>query len=112
MKCFYAIFLSTLLGGGAFAANSKLNQYASISDCQSDSNIISHASPAEGSCHQVDGKTKALYLVTGSGAAGAQFIGYQQGSCGGPYVLGVTLDRGSCISRPDSLKSIEFGLIN
>lgn len=32
MKCFYTIFLSTLLGGGAFAANSKLNQYASISD--------------------------------------------------------------------------------
>lgn len=32
MQLSYTIFLSTLLGGGTFAANSKLNQYASISD--------------------------------------------------------------------------------
>jgi hypothetical protein len=32
MQLSYTVFLSALLGGGAFAANSKLNQYASISD--------------------------------------------------------------------------------
>jgi hypothetical protein len=32
MKCSYTILISALLGGGVFAANSKLNQYASISD--------------------------------------------------------------------------------
>lgn len=32
MKSFYTIFLAALLGGGVLAANSKLNQYASIND--------------------------------------------------------------------------------
>ncbi|KAE9372601.1 hypothetical protein N431DRAFT_466844 [Stipitochalara longipes BDJ] len=75
MKYSYTIFLCTLLGGGAFAANSKLNQYASISDCQNDVNIISHASPVEGSCHSVDSRTGALFLVTGGGADGAVYFG-------------------------------------
>ena len=92
MKCSYPLFLSSILGGGAFAANSKLNQYASISDwyvdetcfgqfnywwshSEADVNIISHASPPEESCHSVDSRTGALYLVTGSGAAGAVFWG-------------------------------------
>jgi len=42
---------------------------------QSDSNIISHASPVEGSCHSVDSRTGALFLVTGGGAAGAVYFG-------------------------------------
>jgi hypothetical protein len=38
-----------------------------------DTNIISHAAPAEGTCHEVNVNTAALYLVTGDGAAGAYF---------------------------------------
>ena len=72
---FCSIFLLAPFLGAALAANSKINQYASMDDCNNDRNIISHASPSESSCHKIDSRTKAMYLVVGSGAAAADFWG-------------------------------------
>ncbi|PVI01590.1 hypothetical protein DM02DRAFT_654329 [Periconia macrospinosa] len=74
MKGSYAIVLTFLLGQGVLAANPKLNQYASIDDCKNDRNIISHASPSLWSCHKVDGRTQAVYLVVGDGDAGQYYF--------------------------------------
>ncbi|KAE9362515.1 hypothetical protein N431DRAFT_475935 [Stipitochalara longipes BDJ] len=109
MKYSYTIFLSTLLGAGAFAANSKLNQYASISDCQSDSNIISHASPPEGSCHSIDSRTGALFLVTGGGADGAVYFGCSGTGCGQTIIE--PMQEGACIALPSGVGSIFFGQV-
>ncbi|KAN0096583.1 hypothetical protein V8E51_015388 [Hyaloscypha variabilis] len=106
MKYSYTIFLSTLLGGGVFAANSKLNQYATISDCQNDVNIISHSSPVIDTCHTVDSRTGALFLVTGGGAAGAIFQGSTLNDCSTDSFG--TLAEGSCIAAPGGIESIAF----
>ncbi|EPE35243.1 hypothetical protein GLAREA_10940 [Glarea lozoyensis ATCC 20868] len=98
------VALLTSLTLAAPQKNSKLNQYATIDDCNNDRNILFHASPSEGSCHGVDGKTGALYLVTGDGAAGAYFVSKTTGDCKGD---GPTLAQGTCIS-PNGAGSIEF----
>ncbi|KAE9365783.1 hypothetical protein N431DRAFT_472378 [Stipitochalara longipes BDJ] len=108
MKCSYTIFLSTLLGGGVLAANSKLNQYASLSDCQSDSNIISHSSPVLDTCHAVDSRTGALFLVTGGGASGALFYWFDTNDCAGDDKG--TLSEGSCIAAPSGIQGIAFAV--
>lgn len=41
----------------------------------SDTNIISHASPPVGTCHGIDSGTQAVYLVVGDGAAGSKYWG-------------------------------------
>lgn len=78
---FCSIFLLAPFLGVTLAANSKINQYASLDDCNHDRNIISHASPSEGSCHTIDGRTRALFLVVGSGAAAATFWGTNTSDC-------------------------------
>ncbi|KAE9367203.1 hypothetical protein N431DRAFT_495501 [Stipitochalara longipes BDJ] len=109
MKYSYTIFLSTLLGGGVLAANSKLNQYASISDCQSDVNIISHSSPVLDTCHTIDSRTGALFLVTGGGASGAKFYWYDVNDCSGDDKG--TLSEGSCIAAPGGIESVAFAVL-
>ncbi|QIX01113.1 hypothetical protein AMS68_006630 [Peltaster fructicola] len=108
MKC--SIFLSTVLAGAALAANSKLNQYANINDCNNDKNIISHASPVVGSCHQIDAKTGAVYLVTGSGAAGEVYSAYANGGCSGK-VTEAPVPEGKCVTLPAGTVSMYFGAV-
>ncbi|KAF9700004.1 hypothetical protein EKO04_001986 [Ascochyta lentis] len=101
MKGFYAIVLAPLLGQGVLAASPKLNQYASVDDCNHDRNIISHASPALWSCHQVDGRTRAVYLVVGDGNAGQYYFT----GCDQHYTNG-RLATGQCITLPGGTTQI------
>ncbi|CAK7204946.1 hypothetical protein SEUCBS139899_007708 [Sporothrix eucalyptigena] len=53
-------FLPTVL-----AAKPKLNQYASMDDCNNDRNILYHAAPVSGRCYDLDDKTRAFFWATG-----------------------------------------------
>ncbi|KAI1844702.1 hypothetical protein JX265_007039 [Neoarthrinium moseri] len=66
-------------------AKPKLNQYASVEDCQADKNILYHAAPVTGRCYDLDDKTGAFF----SNAGGRWFpTVYTEKGCGGEsYVL-------------------------
>ncbi|KAF2124457.1 hypothetical protein P153DRAFT_370881 [Dothidotthia symphoricarpi CBS 119687] len=46
-------------------ATPKLNQYATLDDCQNDRNILYHAAPVAFRCYELDGKTGAFFYNTG-----------------------------------------------
>ncbi|ERT01029.1 hypothetical protein HMPREF1624_02265 [Sporothrix schenckii ATCC 58251] len=65
MKSSVLVLAAAALLPSAMAAKPKLNQYATMDDCNNDRNILFHAAPVSGRCYNLDGKTGAFFWATG-----------------------------------------------